>query len=530
MSRSVGEDGSSFTSRSSIEDDLKLISMETYSGASAYRSYTPRNPRRRWMVLMISIVSFIICMTFASMYGLDYNKIKKEGILEEPQFAELRNLSTYIEEKACGNRDEAANLTIWNDIVNRTSDLLEEKFTIAIQTYKRPRQLKKTLAHLTEHKVPSLHEIVVVWNEIDAQPPADFETKHGVLVRYRKSKMNSLNQKFLPDPAYRTQGILLSDDDWNYNTTGDLEYVFQQWRKAGMHRLTGAFARCWQDNDVTGTPMYNSNCKGQDGYSMILSGLAFTHISYLEYYHSEDDIMTGVRELVDAAFNCEDIALNFLVKDVNPPHHPDPDQVENIILPRTFTIHRYDESETKFKLRGNAGCSPLSIKCSYKSTEDDFEARVNLQSSNNESAPPLATIKYSTHNAELEIPNAVPPNNISMHYRLLKDRNAEHSFRLDRKMFFEWKNIGDGEGWKLYLYSNPGQVLATGALNMGSDKPTRFEFKDVEAVKELSQECRIIIIASWLRIWDHVRIRFRRAPDEGEADLILCSCCLCVIL
>ncbi|KAF4986806.1 hypothetical protein FGRMN_10666 [Fusarium graminum] len=329
MSRSVGEDGLSLTSRSGIEDDLKPMPMETYATASAYRSYASGNPRRKWMILVTSTVSFIICMTFASIYGLDYESIKKEEIYQEPQFAELRSLSTYTEEKICGNRDEAANLTIWNDVVNKTSVLLEDKFTqvlsrpskqehkltshsIAIQTYKRPRQLKETLAHLIEHKVPSLHEIVVVWNEIDVQPPADFESKHGVPVRYRKSKKNSLNQKFLPDPAYRTQGILLSDDDWNYNTTGDLEYVFQQWRKAGMHRLTGAFARCWQYNNI-GNPTYNSNCKGQDGYSMILSGLAFTHISYLEYYHSEDDIVTGVRELVDAAFNCEDIALNFLV-------------------------------------------------------------------------------------------------------------------------------------------------------------------------------------------------------------------------
>ncbi|KAF4986805.1 hypothetical protein FGRMN_10665 [Fusarium graminum] len=218
------------------------------------------------------------------------------------------------------------------------------------------------------------------------------------------------------------------------------------------------------------------------------------------------------------------------LQNVNPPDHPHPDLTKDIILPNTFTIHRQDESETRFKLRGNAGSSPLSIACSYKSTEDDFEARVNLQSSIDESAPPLATIKYSAHAAELEIPNALPPKNIHMHYQLLKDRNAEHMFRLDQRTLFQWKNIGDGEGWKLYLYSSPDQVLATGALNMGSDKPTRFEFKDTEAVTELSQECQLIIIASWLKIWDHVRIRFRRAPDEGEADLILCSCCLCVVM
>lgn len=137
-------------------------------------------------------------------------------------------------------------------------------------------------------------------------------TEHGVLVRYRRSEKNSLNQKFLPDPRYRTQGILLSDDDWNYKAPDDLEYVFQQWRRAGMHRLTGAFARCYSRNEVTGTPAYRVRCDRYNDYSMVLTGLAFTHISFLEYYHSEDEIMVSVRELVDELFNCEDIALNFV--------------------------------------------------------------------------------------------------------------------------------------------------------------------------------------------------------------------------
>ncbi|KAI1073275.1 hypothetical protein LB507_010886 [Fusarium sp. FIESC RH6] len=312
MSRSPSEDNSSFTSRSSSEDELKPLATETYFEALPSPVYAPRSLKKKYMVLVISIISFIVCMALASIYGVNYDDLKKEEVVIPPQFAEVRNLSTWSEKKVCGKRDEAANMTIWNDVVNKTSDLIEDQFTIAIQTYKRSAQLNKTLLHLTENKVPSLYEIVVVWNEIDKTPPPDYMSEHGVLVRYRRSKKNSLNQKFLPDPLYRTQGILLSDDDWNYNTTGDLEYAFQEWRRAGMHRLTGAFGRCWTMNEVTETPMYNFNCKGQHSYSMILTGLAFTHISYLEYYHSEDDIMTDVRKLVDDSFNCEDIALNFV--------------------------------------------------------------------------------------------------------------------------------------------------------------------------------------------------------------------------
>ncbi|CEI70824.1 hypothetical protein FVEN_g697 [Fusarium venenatum] len=317
MAETCSDDGSSSsTSRLSREEEMKLMPIETFSDASAYQINQNQNPKKKWTILVISTLSFILFLIFASVYGSDQGLQKEEvieEIVEEPQFAEIRNISTYQEaERSCGKRDEVANMTIWNDAVNRTSDLMEDMFTIAIQTYKRPTQLKKTIQHLIENKVPSLYEIVVVWNEINVEPPADFMSEHGVLVRYRRSEKNSLNQKFLPDPYYRTQGILLSDDDWNYKTTGDLEYVFQQWRRAGMHRLTGAFARCRAVNNVTETPLYSFDCKGQETYSMILTGLAFTHISYLEYYHSEDDIMTTIRDFVDESFNCEDIALNFV--------------------------------------------------------------------------------------------------------------------------------------------------------------------------------------------------------------------------
>jgi hypothetical protein len=205
--------------------------------------------------------------------------------------------------------------------------------------------------------------------------------------------------------------------------------------------------------------------------------------------------------------------------------------VRDLILPNSFTIHQLGDSETKFKVRGNAGSSSLSILCAYKNTEDDFEARLNLQSGTDENTPPLATVKYTRHSAELEFVNAIPPKHIDMHYQLIGDRNAMYSFgvNLPQRMLFEWRNTGDGEGWKLYAHSKP-EVLATGALNMGSNKPTRFEFMDIQAVNELSEECKLIIIVSWLRIWDKVRIQFRRTPDEDETELILCSCGFCVIL
>lgn len=124
------------------------------------------------------------------------------------------------------------------------------------------------------------------------------------------SRQNSLNEKLWPDPAFRTQAVLLSDDDVHYEPE-DLDFVFQTWRKHGQNRLTGAFARCTGVNKETGKWGY-SLCRGRDSYSMVLTGLTFSHIAFLDYYSSDDTIMKRIRKFVDDNFNCEDIALNYV--------------------------------------------------------------------------------------------------------------------------------------------------------------------------------------------------------------------------
>lgn len=179
-----------------------------------------------------------------------------------------------------------------------------------MQTYRRPKELENTLKALLTDKIPSLHEVVVVWNDLQAEPPKDYVSKHGVPVRYRRSKKNSLNEKLWPDPDYKTQAVLLSDDDVYYRPS-DLEFVFQTWRKFGRNRLTGALARC-SPVDPYGSSEYTFCNNRKDGYSMVLSGLAFSHMSFLDYYASNDTTMNQIREYVDEGFNCEDIALNYV--------------------------------------------------------------------------------------------------------------------------------------------------------------------------------------------------------------------------
>ena len=181
-----------------------------------------------------------------------------------------------------------------------------------MQTFRRPKELAKTLEILLADPIPSLLEIVVVWNDIEADPPDNFTSQHGVKVRYRKSVRNSLNEKLWPDPEYRTKSILLSDDDVYYHPS-DLEFVFQSWRKFGQNRLTGALARCNKMGANGGWEYgFCSSHASEDVYSMVLTNLCFAPISFLDFYFSDNPTMVSVRDYVDRHFNCEDIGLNYM--------------------------------------------------------------------------------------------------------------------------------------------------------------------------------------------------------------------------
>uniref|UniRef100_A0A8H7NI93 Glycosyl transferase 64 domain-containing protein n=1 Tax=Bionectria ochroleuca TaxID=29856 RepID=A0A8H7NI93_BIOOC len=205
----------------------------------------------------------------------------------------------------CTRKTEA-----WRTIQSKYDTLIEDKFTVAVSTFHRPKELKRILGILLSDHIPSLLEVVVIWNNFGEEPPAAYDSEHGVRVRYRIPPRDSLNEKLWPDPEYRTQAVLLSDDDVYYRAE-DLEFVFQSWRKFGKDRMTGALARC-ATPDNNGQWEYTF-CTGHsiDKYSIILSNLAFAHIGLLDYYFSDDPAMTAVRDLVDDKFNCEDIALNF---------------------------------------------------------------------------------------------------------------------------------------------------------------------------------------------------------------------------
>ncbi|KAK0702142.1 glycosyl transferase family 64 domain-containing protein [Lasiosphaeris hirsuta] len=211
---------------------------------------------------------------------------------------------------ACGNDTHAEARRLWLEADARYAHLMDDKFTIAIPTFRRPDVLNTTLTRLLRDKIPSLLEIVIIWNELDKTPPPDFVSKHGVNVRYRMSERNSLNMRLIPFAEYRTQAILQHDDDVWYEPA-DLEFVFRTWRQLGRYRVTGALPRCYSRNDK-GVLSYGQCREGQDWYALVLTNLAFVHISLMDYYSSDEPIPTLIREHVDEVFNCEDLAINYI--------------------------------------------------------------------------------------------------------------------------------------------------------------------------------------------------------------------------
>ncbi|KAM0421457.1 hypothetical protein ACHAPT_010811 [Fusarium lateritium] len=255
------------------------------------------------------IAAGVFCVTFL-MVMLHQHSESLPSISWRPYEPSQQNSRIDLETPVCSESRDIVSEDLWEEARRKYQHLRDDKFTLVIQTYKRPYNLNKTLSLVLSEKVPALHEVVIVWNDLNTTAPDDFISQHNVRVRFRVSPRNSLNMKLWADPEYRTQAILLSDDDCHYEPA-DLDFIFNYWRNEGKDRIIGAFPRCV---DVTPEGQYAySFCRGYDRYSMILTGLAFAHVSFLDYFSSDDPLMTKIRGLIDKRFNCEDIALNFMV-------------------------------------------------------------------------------------------------------------------------------------------------------------------------------------------------------------------------
>ncbi|KAM7533198.1 hypothetical protein Aperf_G00000127425 [Anoplocephala perfoliata] len=201
------------------------------------------------------------------------------------------------------------NSTPWTPC--NSSDLgYSKKFTAIILTYDRIQMLLKNIAifNVFEHLVES---IIIVWNHQVLKPESFQWPKLRVPIHIIRTKVNSLQNRFLPFDLIRTDAVLTVDDEVIPEPKA-LENGFEVWSEY-QDRIIGFVARGHEWLKSEGKFRYVAKSLGS--YSLILTGASFFHKYYLYAYTFElpHEIYSTVGELM----NCEDIAMNMLSQQIS---------------------------------------------------------------------------------------------------------------------------------------------------------------------------------------------------------------------
>lgn len=183
-------------------------------------------------------------------------------------------------------------------------------FTAVILTYDRVDSLFALVSKLV--RTPSLAKILVVWNNQKKAPPPSSEWPvTNKPLKVIRTKENKLSNRFFPYDEIETECQLTIDDDIVMLTPDELEFGFDVWREF-PDRIVGFPSRLHVWDNTTNSWRYHSEWTNQ--ISMVLTGAAFHHKIWSWYYTYK--MPPEIRSWVDDNFNCEDIAMNFLVANV----------------------------------------------------------------------------------------------------------------------------------------------------------------------------------------------------------------------
>ncbi|CAB9517322.1 Exostosin-like 3 [Seminavis robusta] len=184
-----------------------------------------------------------------------------------------------------------------------------EQYTIRINTWQRHEQLAISIDH--HASCPGVAQIQVVWCE-PQDPPDSLLQLHPDKVIFERHQVNSLNERFhiLPTTKTPTVGILSMDDDV-LRPCQAIDSGFFQWTQSPS-RMVGFDYRVHVEND-NGSWKYGYLSTTQKGnrYSMSLPRYAFLHRDYLDLYMTQ--LPRPIFDQVAEHFNCEDIAMSFLI-------------------------------------------------------------------------------------------------------------------------------------------------------------------------------------------------------------------------
>ncbi|KAJ3091777.1 Exostoses (Multiple)-like 3 [Quaeritorhiza haematococci] len=159
------------------------------------------------------------------------------------------------------------------------------------------------------HNLRILDAIVVIWNNIDVEPPVIPAKKYKVPVRILKQSVNSLNNRFRPYPdAIKTDCIINMDDDWNMPHE-HLLYGAAVWKGHFFNHIVGFHHQGRTHKLVDGSWTYSRENKR--AVSIILPSGMIYHRKYMKMYAEE--LPQTARDLVDELMNCDDILFNYMV-------------------------------------------------------------------------------------------------------------------------------------------------------------------------------------------------------------------------
>ncbi|XP_065317587.1 exostosin-2-like [Gordionus sp. m RMFG-2023] len=201
-------------------------------------------------------------------------------------------------------------------------------FISIVLTFDRWKSCKDMIRKLL--KVPSNLAILVIWNNPNLKPPtintSEFHNPLDRPIMLSNMTTNELGNRFLPlkrliPPEFLPkisipECVLSIDDDIDMLTVDELEFGFQTWKQMPDH-IVGFPGRVHSLDPLRNHYSYDSEWR--PNISIILTGAAFYH---RHFHHLYTYLMPEKpRRFVNNHFNCEDLAMNFLIADIsgNPP-------------------------------------------------------------------------------------------------------------------------------------------------------------------------------------------------------------------
>jgi glucuronyl/N-acetylglucosaminyl transferase EXT2 len=308
-----------------------------------------------------------------------------------------------------------------------------EQYTIRINTWRRPEQLIASVLH--HASCPGVNQVQVVWCDPENEPPQEIldpiANTFASKVVIERHEENSLNERFHILLPTTTLGILSIDDDV-IRPCQALDSGFFKWVKS-PHRMVGFDARDHIIENPGGDWKYGylSTTQKMNMYSMSLTRSCFIHRDYLDHYMNE--LPKSILETVAKNFNCEDIAMSFMISSLTQGQPP--------LLADMWAINTLMKLDVEKAISGSKGHKKLRDGC-----VDSFATILGLK---DETGPNRLQMSQFVHRKQSFFYCGAKEDDRKNDTYPKSQREVEHE-----EMLKQWKSMGKNElknqlGWMM---------------------------------------------------------------------------------